>query len=81
MREVLENIALIAPSDATVVILGESGTGKELIANLFGLNPAWRCFSSNVLKRSGSMIDWDFVSHDSTSRESSLRPVLSLWKE
>ena len=34
MREVLENIALIAPSDATVLILGESGTGKELIANL-----------------------------------------------
>ena len=34
MREVLANIALIAPSDATVLILGESGTGKELIANL-----------------------------------------------
>ena len=31
---VLENIALIAPSDATVLILGESGTGKELAANL-----------------------------------------------
>lgn len=34
MREVLENVTLIAPSDATVLILGESGTGKELIANL-----------------------------------------------
>ena len=34
MREVMEEIALIAPSDATVLILGESGTGKELIANL-----------------------------------------------
>ena len=34
MREVLESVALIAPSDATVLILGESGTGKELIANL-----------------------------------------------
>ena len=34
MQEVLESIALIAPSDATVLILGESGTGKELIANL-----------------------------------------------
>lgn len=34
MREILENVALIAPSDATVLILGESGTGKELIANL-----------------------------------------------
>ena len=34
MQEVLENIALIAPSDATVLILGASGTGKELVANL-----------------------------------------------
>ena len=34
MCEVLENVALIAPSEATVLILGESGTGKELIANL-----------------------------------------------
>ncbi|MFC1718483.1 sigma-54-dependent transcriptional regulator [Candidatus Poribacteria bacterium] len=34
MREVLENVALIAPTDATVLILGASGTGKELIANL-----------------------------------------------
>lgn len=33
MQEVLDNVALIAPSDATVLILGESGTGKELIAN------------------------------------------------
>ena len=34
MQEVLESIALIAPTDATVLILGESGTGKELVANL-----------------------------------------------
>ena len=34
MRAVLENISLIAPTDATILILGESGTGKELIANL-----------------------------------------------
>ena len=34
MREILESIALIAPTDATVLILGESGTGKELVANL-----------------------------------------------
>jgi len=34
MRELLENIALIAPTDATVLVLGESGTGKELVANL-----------------------------------------------
>lgn len=33
MREVLETVAMVAPSEASVLILGESGTGKELIAN------------------------------------------------
>ncbi|WP_308565095.1 sigma-54-dependent response regulator transcription factor ZraR [uncultured Klebsiella sp.] len=32
MRTVLNNIVLVAPSDATVLIQGESGTGKELVA-------------------------------------------------
>lgn len=32
MRQVLSQVAQIAPSDATVCIYGESGTGKELIA-------------------------------------------------
>ncbi len=33
MKEVLETVAMVAPTEATVLILGESGTGKELIAN------------------------------------------------
>jgi transcriptional regulator with GAF, ATPase, and Fis domain len=33
LRGVLEQVALVAPTDATVLILGESGTGKELIAS------------------------------------------------
>ena len=33
MREVLEKIKLVAPTDSTVLIIGESGTGKELVAN------------------------------------------------
>ncbi len=33
MKEVFETLSLVAPSDATVLILGESGTGKELVAN------------------------------------------------
>ncbi|MCG6536488.1 MAG: response regulator, partial [Syntrophales bacterium LBB04] len=33
MRELLETLAHVAPSDATVLIYGETGTGKELIAN------------------------------------------------
>jgi formate hydrogenlyase transcriptional activator len=32
MRRVLANVAKVAPSDSTVLILGETGTGKELIA-------------------------------------------------
>ncbi len=32
IREVREQIATVAPTDATVLILGESGTGKELVA-------------------------------------------------
>jgi two-component system response regulator HydG len=33
MKKLLETVALVAPTEATVLILGESGTGKELIAN------------------------------------------------
>jgi two-component system, NtrC family, response regulator HydG len=32
MREALDMVAMIAPSEATVLITGESGTGKELFA-------------------------------------------------
>ncbi|MHB8771245.1 MAG: sigma-54-dependent transcriptional regulator [Syntrophales bacterium] len=33
MKNLLETLAMVAPSDATVLIMGESGTGKEVIAN------------------------------------------------
>ena len=32
LREVLKQVEIAAPSDATVLVLGETGTGKELIA-------------------------------------------------
>ncbi len=42
MREVLEKIKLVAPSDSTILIIGESGTGKELVANAIHHNSARR---------------------------------------
>ena len=33
MNTLLETLAMVAPSDATVLIMGESGTGKEVVAN------------------------------------------------
>jgi two-component system response regulator HydG len=38
MKDLFENLSLIAPSDATILIYGESGTGKELIANAIHQN-------------------------------------------
>ncbi len=38
MTRLFETVALVAPSDATVLIVGESGTGKELIANAIHQN-------------------------------------------
>jgi two-component system response regulator HydG len=38
MVELLETVALVAPTEATVLITGESGTGKELIASAIHLN-------------------------------------------
>ena len=38
MRELIETLTLVAPSDATVLISGESGTGKELVASAIHYN-------------------------------------------
>ncbi len=38
MRQVLEMVARVAPTDATVLVQGESGTGKELIARALHQN-------------------------------------------
>lgn len=38
MKALLEMLAMVAPSEATVLITGESGTGKELIARSLHVN-------------------------------------------
>jgi two-component system response regulator HydG len=38
MKKLFETVALVAPSEATVLIFGESGTGKELIADAIHQN-------------------------------------------
>jgi two-component system response regulator HydG len=38
MIRLFETVALVAPTEATVLIVGESGTGKELIANAIHQN-------------------------------------------
>ena len=47
MREVLEKIKSVAPSDSTILIIGESGTGKEVVAN---------AIHHNSLRREGPFI-------------------------
>src|SRR4029434_11185652 len=32
LRQALQQVEIVAPTDATVLVLGETGTGKELIA-------------------------------------------------
>ena len=43
MRQIVEMVRRVAPTETTVLILGESGTGKELVARaLHGLSPRGR---------------------------------------
>ena len=38
IKEIFETLKMVAPTDATVLILGESGTGKELVADAIHMN-------------------------------------------
>ncbi len=47
MRRLMDMVAMVAPSEATVLVTGESGTGKELIA---------RAIHANSSRRSGPRV-------------------------
>jgi transcriptional regulator with GAF, ATPase, and Fis domain len=49
MQEVLQLLELVAPSEATVLLLGQTGTGKELVAQAIHLNSPRRAGSFVVV--------------------------------
>jgi len=54
MQRVLELVAAVATTDATVLIRGESGTGKELVARLIHARSP-RCFGPLVAVNCGAL--------------------------
>jgi DNA-binding NtrC family response regulator len=67
MREVLERVVQIAPTQATVLITGESGTGKELVARgLHALSPRRhkRFIAVNVAALPDTLLESELFGHE-----------------
>jgi DNA-binding NtrC family response regulator len=66
IRKVVEMIAKVAPTDATVLITGESGTGKELVARAVHANSkrsAKVFFAVDCGTLSGSLLESELFGH------------------
>jgi DNA-binding NtrC family response regulator len=66
MKEVVDNIAKIAPRPATVLILGETGTGKELVARAIhaASQRSGRFVVVNCAAIPESLIESELLGHD-----------------
>ena len=66
LRNVLEQVCIVAPTDATVLLHGETGTGKELVAHAI----------HNLSSRSRrSFVPYELRCHSvRTARERTVRP-------
>ena len=56
LRQVLEMVQTVAPSDSTVLLLGETGTGKELIARAISSFPVPVSPSSSTVESLGATV-------------------------
>jgi len=66
MRHLLEQIAVVAPSDASVLISGESGTGKEVVAQLlhrWSLRAKQAMIAANCAGMPESLIESELFGH------------------
>lgn len=67
MRHLMDMIAMVAPSEATVLICGESGTGKEIIARSVHANSARRdrpLVIVNCAALSESLLESELFGHE-----------------
>ncbi len=67
MQRVLDTVAQVAPSEATVLISGESGTGKEVVAGLLHANSGRRegpFVSLNCAAITESLMESELFGHE-----------------